>query len=279
VANGILVAIPCYQCATQIGRTLAGFQPDLLARVDRVVCIDNGSTDGTEAAALDEMRRLGFGSRGWVIRNDRNYGLGGTHKVAFELARAERFAQLVILHGDAQGRTEEIGRFIDEAARHPEASAILGARFMPGSTLEGYPLLRQAGNRGLNLVYSALTGQRILDMGAGLNLFRVSLLERLPYREFSDAFTFNMDLLLELLRRREPFRYVPITWTETDQRSNASALRVGWKALTTVLRWRFGPEARSTPGDPSREGGGYTWRRIESALSSSSPSSASRPSE
>lgn len=237
----VLLAIPSYRCSAQIGRVLRRLPRELRARIEHIAIIDNRSDDATCDVALNAIRTEGLESIAAVYRNRDNYGLGGSHKVAFGMALAGKYDYVAILHGDDQGRGEELARLFDEARAHPDAMAILGARFMPASKLEGYSKLRIAGNVGLNLLYTLLSGRMTWDMGSGLNLFRVADLKNGDYLRASNAFTFNMDWLLAAYRRRAKLRFVPITWTETDQVSNARTFRVGWIALKTLLNWRFLP--------------------------------------
>ncbi len=48
----LLVFIPCYNCALQIGRVLAQLKGPLAQRFAEVLVLDNGSKDGTVAAAI-----------------------------------------------------------------------------------------------------------------------------------------------------------------------------------------------------------------------------------
>lgn len=247
----VLVAIPCYNCERQIPRVLAGFRdPALRARVDRIIVIDNRSTDRTAPAAREAAETAGLGDRFRLFRNVRNYGLGGSQKVAFLHALENGFDYVSILHGDDQATTGELADLISKAERAPGLAAVLGARFMPGSRLRGYSLLRIAGNRLLNALYSCVTGRRTFDLGSGLNLFRVDQLDPGAFLGFSDAFTFNMDLLLHLYSTRRPLAYVPITWSETDQVSNARTFRVGWITLLTLLG-RAGGRRRAAHPPPA----------------------------
>jgi glycosyltransferase involved in cell wall biosynthesis len=235
----VLVAIPSYLCAQQVTRVLSDFSPALLERIEKVIVLDNCSSDDTVAVVRKLLPQLPSPEKFELIVNDRNRGLGGSQKVAFALAQKLRMDYVAILHGDDQAKTEELSLLLDEAVRHPSLSAILGARFMRRSKRENYSALRVVGNMGLNFLYTLLSLRFTADLGSGLNLFRVGDLQALDFQNFSDGFTFNMDLLLDLYRRRAPLRFVPITWREIDQVSNANTWKVGWITLTTLLRWRF----------------------------------------
>mgnify|MGYP001558734299 CR=1 FL=1 len=233
-----LLAIPCYNCEKQIKRVIAGFNRELASRLEKIVVIDNRSSDSTVNSAIAAVKASGLNNIE-VISNSENYGLGGTHKVAFLYAERLGMDYVGILHGDNQAKTEELFILLDEAENNPRIAAILGSRFMSGSRLDGYSPLRIWGNRGLNILYAFITLRKTMDIGSGLNLFRIKDILDRRYLGFSDGFTFNIDLLLDYYKKGSKIKFIPITWTESDQVSNAKTFAVGWIALKTVLRWRF----------------------------------------
>ena len=235
-----LLAIPAYRCAPQIPRTLQGLTPELMERIEEGIVIDNQSPDGTVAAAQAAIQELDLGNKVRVMRNRANYGLGGTHKAAFLYAEQHGFDYVLILHGDNQARTEELNTIIDAVMQNPEADAVLGSRFMKGSRLDNYSPTRIWGNKGLNGLYTLLSGRHIQDLGSGLNAFKVASLKTHAFLQASDRMTFNMDLLVSYFIQRAKLVFVPITWSESDQVSNAHNIEVGKNALKAVVAWRLG---------------------------------------
>src|SRR4051794_37491927 len=94
----ILVFIPVYNCERQIPRVIAQFTPDLLDLFETVAVIDNRSTDGTLEAARAALAEHLPRDRYCLLRNRQNNGLGGSHKVAFNLAIQHGYTHLVVLH-------------------------------------------------------------------------------------------------------------------------------------------------------------------------------------
>jgi len=235
----VLLAIPAYRCEGQITRVLDEIDERLATRVVEIAVIDNGSPDGTVAAAL-AYKKQGRLKNLHVYKNKDNYNLGGTHKVAFLKAQAMGLTHVAILHGDNQAKSDELHLLLDYAEQHPETQTVLGSRFSKGSKLQGYDWKRIAGNRVLNIIYTGLTGRNCRDLGSGLNLFALRDLEQTTYLEFADKLTFNFELLLDLIKRKVRFAYVPITWREEDQTSNARNFNVAKIAFINVLQWRFG---------------------------------------
>jgi len=77
------------------------------------------------------------------------------------------------------------------------------------------------------------------DLGSGLNLFKMSELKDKKYLHFANSLTFNIDLLLDYYRKKSKIKFIPISWSETDQISNAKAIEIGLIALKALLKWRI----------------------------------------
>lgn len=244
----VLLAVPAYNCAPQIGRVLDAVARTAIDSVDKVVVIDNRSTDGTADVAADRVAALG--ERFAVWRNAENYGLGGTHKVAFTHALDNGYDHVAILHGDDQADASELPRLVARAAAEPDAAAVLGSRFSRGSKRVGYSRTRTIGNLGINALFSAVALRPSVDLGSGLNVFATAPLRDRAFLEFDDRITFNIDLLLHYFSRRAKLVYEPITWSEADQVSNARNLQVGSTAVRKLVRWRLGrPEYQRVHAD------------------------------
>ena len=106
---------------------------------------------------------------------------------------------------------------------------------MRNSKLIGYSIIRKYGNIILNYIYTLFKLKSVKDLGSGLNIFSTNFLKKVNYLEFDDGFTFNMDILLSLINHKANIKFIPITWSETDQISNAKALSVGFKTLNKLF--------------------------------------------
>lgn len=241
----ILIAIPAYNCAKQITRVLDEIDDRLESRVEEIAVIDNGSTDNTVAVVL-AYKKKGRLKKLHVYQNIDNYNLGGTHKVAFLKAERDGLSHVIILHGDNQAKSNEANLLIDYAEKHPDKQTVLGSRFSKGSKLIGYDKKRIYGNKVLNKIYSIVTLRDLKDLGSGLNLFALKDMDKTTYLEFADKLTFNFELLLDLVKRKVNFAYMPITWREEDQVTNARNWNIFNTALINLFQWRFGKKYTST---------------------------------
>lgn len=226
----ILVFIPAYRCAAQITRVVDQFDAQVQRRIDTVMVVDNRSPDDTLEAAIAQARARITGCRfiGW--RNDDNYGLGGSHKAAFRYAIEQGYTHLVVLHGDDQADIRDLLPLLDSGV-HRDHDCLLGARFMRGSRLVGYSLIRTSGNRVFNLLFSLAVRSRVHDLGSGLNMYRLDAFSQFYYATFPDDLTFNYMMLLSSYDRGHRIRYFPISWREEDQRSNVRMVSQSFRVL------------------------------------------------
>ena len=247
----LLVFIPAYNCAPQIGRVLAQFASVPGGLFDEILVVDNRSTDGTAEAALSASAGL-HGIPVTVVRNCDNYGLGGSHKSAFAYAEAEGFTHVIVLHGDDQGRIADVLPVLARGDHHRYA-VCLGSRFMRGSRLKGYKWTRTMGNRVFNALFSLVSRRRVTDLGSGLNVFSRQVFANPFLQRYSDDLRFNCYLLLGLIDAGMPLQFFPITWSEEDQISNVKIVSQSMKTLEILIEFLFSRsrfragEHRATP--------------------------------
>jgi glycosyltransferase involved in cell wall biosynthesis len=213
----ILVAVPAYNCERQISRVISQFLSAKF-RFEELLIIDNCSTDQTLNIAKAKLSLVND-SRIRLIQNSKNYGLGGSHKIAFNYCQNRKYDGVVILHGDDQGRLSDFENLIKHGLDNFDC--YLGARFMKESRLLGYSNLRIAGNKIFNLLFSLCTSRRVFDMGSGLNYYNSNLFNDSSFMELPDDLTFNNAHLLFLIWQNKRIKFFPISWREEDQISNA----------------------------------------------------------
>ncbi|GGJ00927.1 glycosyltransferase family 2 protein [Paenibacillus hunanensis] len=233
IKDRILVFIPMYNCEPQITRVLNQFNEEVSDYIEEVIIVNNRSTDKGEETAINYAKQM-KNVKVNVLRNDNNYGLGGSHKVAFNYALDNRFDYVIVLHGDDQGNIHDILPLL-KSKDYQNYDCCLGARFMKGSKLSGYSKFRTFGNRVYNWVFTLATKKRIYDLGAGLNLYKTKMLKSRFYLKFSDNLMFNCYMLLANATYKFNVKFLPITWREDDQVSNVRLFSQAFRTLKIAL--------------------------------------------
>lgn len=235
MTDRILVFIPAYNCGPQIGRVLGQLASVPPGVIGRVLVLDNGSRDDTRERAAAAARALP-GLDVVVGRNRANYGLGGSHKVAFAHAEAEGFTHVVVLHGDDQGSIADLVPVLEQGD-HRRFDACLGARFMRGSRLVNYSWFRIFGNVVFNALFSLASLRRVVDLGSGLNVFARRVFADPAVMRHADDLRFNVYLLLGMFDRKCRVMFFPISWREDDQVSNVKMVSQSVRTLQILAEF------------------------------------------
>ncbi len=227
----ILLFIPMYNCEKQIIRVLKQLNKEVQAYINEIIIINNISTDNGEEKVKEYIKNNEFECKITLMRNEENYGLGGSHKVAFKYAKENGFDYVIVMHGDDQSQISDLLPILKDKS-YRKYDSMLGARFMKSSKLEGYSKFRTFGNKVYNLLFSICIRKRIYDLGSGLNMYKVKSLENEYYKKFPDNLVFNYCMIFAIDYYKQNICFFPITWKEEDQVSNVKM----FKQATNVLK-------------------------------------------
>lgn len=233
----IMVFIPMYNCENQITRVLKQFDKSVSKYIDEIVVINNRSTDNGEQKVIDfakKNKQLNI----TLLRNDDNYNLGGSHKVAFDYAQNNNYDYLIVLHGDDQGNIKDIVPYLKDKT-YEKYDCMLGSRFMKNSKLDGYSGFRTFGNKVYNIIFSIALNKKISDLGSGLNMYNTKILKDKYYLKYPDRLTFNCYMLLATKSYKQNIKFFPISWREDDQVSNVKMFSQAINTLGIALKYLF----------------------------------------
>lgn len=234
----IMLFIPMYNCEKQIVRVLNQLTDEICEYLTQVIVVNNRSTDGGEQAVVDFLQLNKPKVPVTLLRNDENYGLGGSHKTAFGYALEHDMDYVVVLHGDDQGSIKDLLPYLKDGS-YRRTDCFLGARFKKGSRLPGYSKFRIFGNHVFNVIFSISVGKRIYDLGSGLNMYRVEMLKNDFYHTYPDNLTFNCYMLFALRQYRQTHTFFPIVWREEDQISNVKMTKQAIQTLKMAVGYFF----------------------------------------
>lgn len=234
----ILLFTPMYNCEKQIVRVLGQMTEEVGSLIDEWIIINNRSTDNGENAVIEYLKTHNMPIKVSLLRNDENYGLGGSHKVAFDYAKKNNFDYLIVLHGDDQGDISNIVPYLKNKD-YANYDCFLGARFMKGSRLEGYSKFRTFGNRVFNFFFSVGCGYKVYDLGSGLNMYRTGIFEDNFYLKYKDNLIFNYCMVMGSAFYDHKVKFFPIVWREDDQVSNVKMVNQAFTVLKLLLSYIF----------------------------------------
>jgi glycosyltransferase involved in cell wall biosynthesis len=219
----VSVVIAAYNEAPVIGQVV---RAALAAGAAEVIVADDGSTDGTNAAASN--------SGAVVMRMHKNMGKG--HAVRAGLKRASGDV-IVLIDGDGQDDPSEIPLLL---AALEQADLVVGSRFVGRLGPGAITPINHAGNRFLSGVINLLFGVQLTDTQAGFKALRRSLAEELPLT--AGRYDIEADLLLSVLQRGGRVVEIPVgREARAHGKSHFNRVLDGTRILLRILSRRFTP--------------------------------------
>jgi dolichol-phosphate mannosyltransferase len=222
------VVIPARNEAGSIAETVDGVRASLRAASIpyEIVVIDDGSGDGT----LEIVERLSADGDVRAFRSHYERGFG--HAVRAGLERFEGDAVAIVM-ADASDDPDDLVLYY----RVLEAGydCAFGSRFMPGGGVVGYPPLKLAINRVVNLGIRAMFQHGYNDTTNAFKAYRREVIEAIQPL-VSKHFNLTVEMPLKAVIRGHSFAVVPTTWRNRQAGESKLAMReMGSRYLFIVL--------------------------------------------
>jgi dolichol-phosphate mannosyltransferase len=217
-----ICVIPALNESGKIGRMIDRFQD---GAVNRVIVVDDGSTDATASEARDAGAE--------VISHRRRNGVGAALRTGYLRALDEGVDLIVTIGGDDQDDPAEVERLL-APLRADDADFVQGSRRVPGAAVR-MPLFRRVTTKLYSWIFRLATGAQITDATNGYRAFRADLL-RDP----------RIELLQEWLDTYELEPYLVY-----------KAVRLGYRVVEVPVSKRYDTELGYTKMTPGRD-----WWRI-----------------
>jgi len=159
----IVAIIPAYNEAETVGDVI----DETAEYVDRLVVVDDGSTDDTADVAADHGAT--------VIRHAINTGVGGAVRTGYLYSIRNDYDLVVQIDADGQHDPDYIPRMIEEAH---DVDMVIGSRYL-NESYKDYSWVRNLGIRFFTTVVNLLGGINITDVTSGFRTYRVEALEEI----------------------------------------------------------------------------------------------------
>ncbi len=183
------VVIPAYDEEKLIGATISGVP----GFVDRIVVVDDRSSDGTAAA----VEALGD-PRVELIRHERNEGVGAAIVTGYKRARGEGIDVVAVMAGDNQMDPSDLETLVVPVARG-EVDYAKANRLFTGQAWDLIPRTRYLGNAVLSLLTKIASGYwHVADSQTGYTAISLEYLRLLDLDRIYKGYGMPNDMLVHL---------------------------------------------------------------------------------
>jgi glycosyltransferase involved in cell wall biosynthesis len=230
----VAVVVPAHDEERLIATTLGGIP----GFVDRIIVVDDGSTDAT----TERVRSFGD-ARVELIVHERNRGVGGAIVTGYKRALDEDIDVICVMAGDNQMDPEDLEALARPVARG-EVDYAKANRLFTGQAWELIPRTRYLGNAVLSMLTKIASGYwHVADSQSGYAAIGKDTLALLDLDRVYTYYGFPNDLLVHLnvvnARVRDfPSRPVYGVGERSGIRYHKVAPRISW-LLIKAFFWRL----------------------------------------
>lgn len=206
-----ICVILAYNCALMLENTYRRIPK---SAIDRIILVDDGSTDST----LAEAKRLGI-----EYYTHSNLGYGGNIKYSIRKAIELGAEYIVDLHGDGQYDPAAIPAALAKAKEGYDL--VLGTRFKPDAKQplrDGMSYARYYANIGLSAIERFVLNSSISEFHTGFRVYTKELAETVALDATSNDFLFGFEIIAQALFVNLRIGEVPIRCSYREAHTSIS---------------------------------------------------------
>ena len=233
----IAICIMAYEAVNTLDRVIDLIPPKVKKIIEEIFILDDASNDNTYYAAvgyktLKKLKKLR------VYKNEKNLGLGGNQKKAFNYAIERGYDILALLHGDNQYDPRCLS-YLLKPLIEDKADFVFGSRMLNHPLKGGMPIYKFLGNKSLTFVENLLLNMNLSEYHSGYRLFNCYALKKIPFNRLSNDFHFDTEIIIQFKKSGIRITELPIPTFYGNEISHVNALKYGFNVIKAVLEYRM----------------------------------------
>lgn len=216
-----IVVIPAYNEEKRI--------KDVLVRIkdfaDKIVVIDDGSTDGTSKVARSINDKI------IVLRHKVNLGKGAALKTGCLAALKLGAEVIVIMDADGQHKPEDTPQFIKEI-REKNVDIVFGSRKIG----KDMPLMMMLGNKFLSVIINLLFRVYISDTQSGFRAFKANIFDKIKWN--SHNYSVEAEMIVNTGKNKLKYSEIVIDTIYNDKYKGTTIFD-GLRIFFNLLIWKI----------------------------------------
>lgn len=230
----ICIFIPCYNATVTLPKVLERIPASIKDKVEEIFIVDNDSKDYTYLMAVGYRQSANI-SNLKILKNIRNFGYGGSQKLAYAHAIKQGYDMVVMLHGDAQYAPEKLPVMIETMEKDKSIDLLFGSRMLGDPLKGGMPLHRFLGNKTLTLIQNLFLGTNISEFHSGYRIFRTKALKEVPFHLCSNDYHFDTEIIILFTKNKFKISEVSIDTHYGDEKCYVNIWKYGLRVLLATF--------------------------------------------
>ena len=225
------ILIPVYNEANTINKLLDKVRRVKLSLKKEIICVDDGSKDGTYEALLKYSKKH---SEVKCFKHKVNKGKGAAIRTAIKYATGDI---VLIQDADLEYDPNDYPALIKPII-NSKATVVYGSRRLRSDNKQHSGLSFYVGGVGLTFITNLLYRTKITDEPTCYKVFRTDIIKSIPLE--CTRFEFCPEVTAKVAKRKIPIYEVPIKYYP---RSSKEGKKIRWKdgveAVWTLVKYRF----------------------------------------
>lgn len=234
-SSRICIFIPCYNATVTLPKVLERIPKEVKERVEEIFVVDNNSEDFTYLLAIGFREKNSDFKDLKIFKNIKNFGYGGSQKLAYAYAIKEGYDMVVMLHGDAQYAPEKLPIMIETMEKDKSIDLLFGSRVSGDPLKGGMPIHRFLGNKILTFIQNILLGTKISEFHSGYRIFRTRALLKVPFHLCSNDYHFDTEMIILFVEHKLKIAEIPIETYYGKERCYVNIWKYGIDVLVATL--------------------------------------------
>jgi len=236
--------IPTYNEAENLPALVAAVRAAIDASI---LVVDDNSPDGTGRIAA-ELAAVHADVH--VLHREAKAGLAAAYVAGFQRALAEGADYVLEMDADFSHDPADLLRLL--AVARAGADVVLGSRYVPGGTVEGWSLDRQILSRAGGLYARVVLGSSVRDLTGGFKCFRADALRAIGLDSLAaDGYAFQIETTFLAERAGLRIEEIPIVFHQRRAGSSKMSPAIAAEAIWRVPGLRLASRRRIAAPAPA----------------------------
>lgn len=237
-SSKICIYVPCYNATSTLPKVFERIPKQVKEKVQEVFVVDNASKDFTYLMAIGYREKNSDIKNLKILKNVKNFGYGGSQKLAYAYAIKHGYDLVIMLHGDAQYAPEKLPVMIEKMEKDKSIDLLFGSRMTGDPLAGGMPLHRYLGNKALTWIQNKCLGTNISEFHSGYRIFRTSALKEVPFHLCDSYYHFDTEIILQFINKGLKIAEVPIETYYGTEKCYVNIWKYGINVLvSTFFYW------------------------------------------